>query len=202
MCWACLHAGRVGRAGDAPQPSQAAFCIALPLICTFLCSVCAAGMALHSKAQSTRHSSAAAKEGTQHWGSSERESYCEQVLPKFNLSSSTEIRKRERWQGQQGQAGSGSNKVLTDAMCSKSIALKWGAISDVHFGGNQDNSTHQRNNILKAFPNQIKRDKTQTLIIFRRTFVTFKYINHHGCARKWVSLATLFWSVPNWEYLL
>lgn len=118
------------------------FSIALPLSCAFLCSVCAAGKSLHSKAESTRHSSAAAKEGTQHWGSSERESYCEQLLPKFTLFSSAEIRKTERWQGQ-GQALSRSIKVLTD-VSSNSTALKWTAIHDIHFGGNQDHFTHHR----------------------------------------------------------
>lgn len=161
----------------------APFSIALSLTCTFLCSVFAARMSLHSK-ESTRHGSAAAKEATQHRGSSKRESYREQVLPKLNLSSSTEIRKRERWQGQQGQASSHSIKVRTNVVSSKSVALKRGAICDVHFGGNQDNSTHERSNILKAFSNPIKRDKTQTLIIFRRKSVTFKYINHRGCDRK------------------
>lgn len=142
MSWACIHPGLVGRAGDAPQTSQAPFSTALPLTCTFLCSVCAAAMSVHSKAESTRHGSAAAKEGTQHWGSSKRKSCCEQLLPKLTLSPSTEIRKRERWQGQ-GQASSCSIKVLTD-VSSNSTALKWTAIHDVHFGGNQDNFTHQR----------------------------------------------------------
>lgn len=141
MCWACLHPGLVGRAGDTVQTSQAPFSTALPVPCPLLCSGCAAGISLPSKAESTRHGSAAA-EGTQHWGKAAREKAVSNISQN-SLFSSVEIRKRERWQGQQGQASSCSFKALTDES-SNSTTLKWAAIPDVHFGGNQGNFTHQR----------------------------------------------------------
>lgn len=100
-------------------PGPILYCTACDL--PILCSVCAAGISLPSKAESTRHGSAAA-EGTQHWGSSKREATVSNISQN-SLSSSVEIRKRQRWQGQQGQASSCSIKALTDES-SNSTTLK------------------------------------------------------------------------------
>lgn len=73
--------------------------------------------------QGREHQASAAAEGTQHWGKAAREKATVSNISQNSLFSSVEIRKRERWQGQQGQASSCSFKALTDES-SNSTTLK------------------------------------------------------------------------------
>lgn len=122
LCSACVEPvftlgwwGELGTLYKPPRPHSL-------LHCPLLCSGCAAGISLPSKAESTRHGSAAA-EGTQHWGKAAREKATVSNISQNSLFSSVEIRKSERWQGQQGQASSCSFKALTDES-SNSTTLK------------------------------------------------------------------------------
>lgn len=110
----------MGRAVNTLQMSQASSSVALPLFCTYLFSVCALTISLQSTEHQRMLISIKGVFSTLQviWGSSKREA----IASKFSQNSISLLEQRsERCQGQEGQASSGSIKVLTPVLISESL---------------------------------------------------------------------------------